>query len=1093
MRKVKGVTQEQKHSVVESGPSKRAVGRLAMLGAIALFIVPVVVTSLTIIALIGRDVDAPDWVKTQLISQLEQVGEGLEIEIDTVKLRLGRDLHPRVRINGVTVQSNKQPVGQLRHVSALISPRGIVFEQAILLQDVAIDGARLLVRRDADGRVSLAFGAQGDLGKVPSLAALLDQIDQLFERPVLAAMETVSADGLILEYIDARAGRSWTVDGGRVTLALNGQATQIDGSLSLLSGGTDITRLDVSYGRRNRSGPASISLKIEDARAADLATQSPVFSWLSAVQAPISTQMRTTLGRDGLVGPMSVSMTIGAGAILPNGLTHPITFDGANAYLTYDPSDGHFQFDQIEAHAGGLTIHADGAAFSPLSDDGLPDSLLAQLRIKAVDLPPSDAFPDGLVLPPASLDLRLRFAPFTVDVGQLVFNDGDSRLIASGQAMAGADGWTLSADAAVDHVAATRLFDFWPRTVQPAARANARGKIVKGNLSQIEIALRSQPDHPKQAIMQWHFDDAELVSAPRLPNITRAKGTVIWQQDELVVRLQRGMMAAKTGGRLDLSGTVARLPLAEGAARPLIEIEAKGPARAAASVLAGLTEEPDGPLATILASTGGAVNTQIQVRVGATGSSPDYTAQGRLTRFASDQILQGRILTSRELRFEAAPSGYNVTGPVVHRGVRYNVKLDNPADGPAKVEIEGPLSQGTLASWGIQVPSGALNGQASAVMQVSVFDKKPPVYTLISDLSGLGVIVPAIGWRKPQTSLGKLRVDGTLGQSPTVDQVTLEAADLVLNGRLDLQAGGKLRRAVFDDLRVGRWFNGAATLTAVGDGHPMAVETSRGSIDLRRLPRSSGTGGAAGGGMPLALTLDRVQVTDTISITGMTARLNTKGGLSGQFSGQLNGGPDLSGTLMAQDGGTAVRLRADDAGAIIRSAGLVQTAVGGELDLVLRPTGQSGHFDGRLDITKIRLRDAPAMAALLDAISVVGLLQQLDGNGLMFEEVEADFRLTPEQVIVTRSSAVGAGLGVSLDGIFGLTQKRLDFQGVISPFYLLNGIGSILTRKGEGLIGFNFNLTGNVSAPVVDVNPLSVLTPGMFREIFRRPVPQVSQ
>ena len=69
----------------------------------------------------------------------------------------------------------------------------------------------------------------------------------------------------------------------------------------------------------------------------------------------------------------------------------------------------------------------------------------------------------------------------------------------------------------------------------------------------------------------------------------------------------------------------------------------------------------------------------------------------------------------------------------------------------------------------------------------------------------------------------------------------------------------------------------------------------------------------------------------------------------------------------------------------------------------------------------------------------------------------------------------------------------MDFQGVISPVYLLNGIGSLLTRKGEGLIGFNFNLTGQTDNPNVLVNPLSALTPGMFRELFRRPPPQVSQ
>ena len=66
-------------------------------------------------------------------------------------------------------------------------------------------------------------------------------------------------------------------------------------------------------------------------------------------------------------------------------------------------------------------------------------------------------------------------------------------------------------------------------------------------------------------------------------------------------------------------------------------------------------------------------------------------------------------------------------------------------------------------------------------------------------------------------------------------------------------------------------------------------------------------------------------------------------------------------------------------------------------------------------------------------------------------------------------------------------------QGVISPIYMLNGIGAALTREGEGLFGFSYRLGGSSDDPSVSVNPLSILTPGMFREIFRRPVPRLQE
>ena len=41
------------------------------------------------------------------------------------------------------------------------------------------------------------------------------------------------------------------------------------------------------------------------------------------------------------------------------------------------------------------------------------------------------------------------------------------------------------------------------------------------------------------------------------------------------------------------------------------------------------------------------------------------------------------------------------------------------------------------------------------------------------------------------------------------------------------------------------------------------------------------------------------------------------------------------------------------------------------------------------------------------------------------------------------------------------------------------------------LVGFNYRLKGSADRPEVLVNPLSIFTPAIFREIFRRPVPNL--
>ena len=122
---------------------------------------------------------------------------------------------------------------------------------------------------------------------------------------------------------------------------------------------------------------------------------------------------------------------------------------------------------------------------------------------------------------------------------------------------------------------------------------------------------------------------------------------------------------------------------------------------------------------------------------------------------------------------------------------------------------------------------------------------------------------------------------------------------------------------------------------------------------------------------------------------------------------------------------------------------------------------------------------------------MIGLLEQLGGEGLAFNNADARFRITPGQIIVSESSAMGPSLGISMNGYYDPNASTLDMQGVISPLYAINGVGQLISRRGEGLVGFNFKLEGPTSDPRVSVNPLSVLTPGIFREIFRRPPPEL--
>ncbi|MEO0357500.1 MAG: AsmA-like C-terminal region-containing protein, partial [Pseudomonadota bacterium] len=212
--------------------------------------------------------------------------------------------------------------------------------------------------------------------------------------------------------------------------------------------------------------------------------------------------------------------------------------------------------------------------------------------------------------------------------------------------------------------------------------------------------------------------------------------------------------------------------------------------------------------------------------------------------------------------------------------------------------------------------------------------------------------------------------------------------------------------------------------------------------------------------------------------------------LTGRFVGRINGGTQIRGRLNADGGQTAIHMTSDNAGGALRDAGLLRQASGGSLTLTLRGSPRGG-WRGSATVNDTRITDAPAVAQVLSAISVVGILEQLDGRGLMMDEILADFQIKDDRFTLYSASSVGPSIGLSLDGFIDLKTRRMDLQGVVSPFYLVNAIGAIFTRRGEGLLGFNFTLNGPPNDISVGVNPLSILTPGLFREIFRRPPPEI--
>ncbi|MFQ6548279.1 DUF3971 domain-containing protein [Aestuariibius sp. 2305UL40-4] len=1048
--------------------------------------------------IIDLEIRAPSWIQTSVAERVDAALGGGAVDFGEIYVRLGSDLHPRVRLTDVTLSdATGRRIARLQSADALISPRGLIFDQVPLVQTLDMTGAELALHRAANGGFAVAFDFAEGPSAPRSVPDMMARFDAILESQPLAALEEITAQNIVLNYTDARVGRSWVVDDGRVTIDLT-EGRRLRADLSLLSGRAYASRLRVGLDQVPDTRDSLVSLSVEQMPAADMATQAPGLAFLSVLDAPITGAARTTLSGDGTVGPISGTLGVGAGALAPNAAAKPVRFDSAQSYVSFDPAEGRLSFDLIEVQSEQGGFVADGSAYLRDFENGFPNALVAQFSLRHIDLALPDLYEEPVRVDEVQTDFRLTLSPFSVDFGQISVVEPTGTLSAKGQVTVDQDGWQAALDATFPETTAERFKELWPASYKPKTRDWIQRNIREGRVTDISAGIRTAQGQPARYAVSGSIEDATIGILRTLPPIEEGRGFLTLENGGLQVAVTGGTVTPPFGGPISVAGSTFEIPdLAQKPQPARAFLKTDGSLGATLSLLdqepfhfierAGRTPE--------LAEGRAVAQTRLELPLKRPLTTSDvlFFTSGTVTDAKSDGLIPNRTLTADTLGITAGPEGLAVEGAVLIDDVPARIRYAQPFFPGAVASVTGrvAVSQDALDTFGIGLPPGTVAGLGQANIALDLPKGAPPSFRLNSDLSGVRLAVPAIGWTKRESASGRLEISGALSNPPTVDALSLSAPGLEASGTLSLANGG-LERLDLSRLRVGDWLNAPVTLRGRGPGATPAVTIRGGTMDLRNLP-DFGNGSGGGAGAPIAVALDRLTVTDGIDVENFRSTLNTGRGLSGNFSGDVNGRAPVTGRLAPQNGGTALQIRSDNAGLVLRAADLVEGARKGNMDLVLVPTGARGSYDGQLSLTNIRLRDAPSMAALLDAISVVGLIQQLDGNGLQFDEVSARFRLTPNQIIVAQSSAVGPSLGLSLDGVYTLASKAMNFQGVVSPVYLVNQIGAPLTRRGEGLIGFNFNLAGTPRAPQVSVNPLSALTPGMFREIFRRPAPDLTQ
>ncbi|MBI1986447.1 MAG: AsmA-like C-terminal domain-containing protein [Rhodospirillales bacterium] len=195
------------------------------------------------------------------------------------------------------------------------------------------------------------------------------------------------------------------------------------------------------------------------------------------------------------------------------------------------------------------------------------------------------------------------------------------------------------------------------------------------------------------------------------------------------------------------------------------------------------------------------------------------------------------------------------------------------------------------------------------------------------------------------------------------------------------------------------------------------------------------------------------------------------------------------------DGNRNLVMTSADAGETLKLMDYFDNMVGGRLEITGKYNDSlpTHPLIGRLTVSSYRVTNAPLLTHVLSIMALTGIVEAMQGSGLAFGTLDVPFVLGDGWLEIKNAKAAGASLGFTASGTVYTHADVIDINGTVVPAYAINSalgrlpvIGDIFTggEKGGGVFAANFAMSGPATDPKVTVNPLSALTPGIFRNVF---------
>lgn len=657
----------------------------------------------------------------------------------------------------------------------------------------------------------------------------------------------------------------------------------------------------------------------------------------------------------------------------------------------------------------------------------------------------------------------------------------------------------------------------WPFWIAPKARQWVAANLFGGTVSNGSIEVFLPAERPRNAEgtlildtdqIRISFDvaNARLNVAGDIPPLRGTTGHFDLRGATMSVNLKSGTSYFPTDRSVGVEGGT--FTIADYNRRPLVADLAIGVSGSADAIAELATYRP----IRFLDRTGlepgdvaGNVSAEIRARFGlgpGNGVKPEWNASIALNDVDLMKPYHGRRITNLNGSLAIDPVQAVLTAKGKLDGAPMEMSATEPLEKDSSIARKREVTV-ALADQDIErlFPSltDVLDGSVKAQIELLPDDRQK----VEADLSRAVLKVPGTGWTKgagipAKATMEIVRQDDVV----TVNDLSVSGEGFGAEGSVEI-SNGKLVQASFDKVKLSAGDDFSIKVKPIRTGYDIAI--SGASADARAAIssiRSAGTDGTGRTKTPIVLRakLDRVYGFGNETLKGVDLAYAPFTASSGklQFSA-VSGSAQALVAQVAEDGnGRYIQVTSSDAGATFRFFGLYSRLQKGLLNTRIRP-GNNGGWSGNIDIRDFQLANEERLQTIVstpagkDGRSLnKAVKRDIDVRSEKFQRGFAYFSYVDGNLRIENGVLRGVQVGATFQGTARDRSGKMDVTGTFMPAYGLNRlfaelpvIGILLGNgRDRGLLGITFKLSGPFEKPNLTINPLSIIAPGIFRQIF---------